>query len=212
MIDVSDHLDACRLTLMDAAKRSWSDAELLECTNDSVALACSLAPDLYVVTDDAHPLEVGVRQQLPDGGLVLIDAPYNGEGSAVTLQAQAEIARVHPGWAAAPSTAAVSFVMYDQRSPLTFMVYPPASSGATLAIVYGATPEPAADASDQIPLPSWTKRVLWALTLSKAYAKNTQRQDLAKAKDYLSMGTSILQAWTETKAKRAAPIDDKGVH
>lgn len=212
MISVSVHADSCRTTLLDTSKTTWSDDEILQATNEAVAMACSLVPDLYVVTDEQHPLAIGVRQSLPDGGLVLIDAPYNGEGGAVTIEAQTEIARVHPTWAAAPSSSAVRFVMYDPRSPLTFMVYPPAQSGATLAIVYGAQPEDAAYLSATIPLPGWTRRALWALTLAKLYGKNTQRQDLGKAKDYLAMGTGILQAWSEAKAKRAAPVDLQGVH
>ena len=189
-----------RATLIDAAKATWSDADLLAYLNDAIAMVCGLYGDLYIVVNNAFGLTPGVRQALPAGGVVLVDIPYNGQGSTVTQQAVTEVGRVHPTWAAETATTDVRFYMYDRRSPATFLVYPPAASGATVSIVYGAVPSAIAS-GDPVPLPDWTERALWALVLSKAYAKSTQRQDLTKSKDFLSIGMSIFDKWAEGKAR-----------
>lgn len=209
MTAASTILSQARTTLIDASARAWSDDELLGYLRMAVNSACALLLDLYVDVVD-HALDAGMRQTLPEGALVLIDATTNGNGGPVTQQALTELARTQPEWASA-TPGQPSFFIYDKRSPKTFMVWPPAGSGASLDLVVGATP-PEFASSDELPISAWFDRALWAFVCGMALAKNTDRQDLTKSAAFMGMFNADMAAWKVTKENTVSPADRKGVH
>lgn len=205
----SDLVASARSTLIDADASTWSDDELFSYLRMGVNKACALLLDLYVdVVDQA--LQPGMRQQLPDGALVLIDAPTNGAGGPVTQQALTELQRTQRTWAAA-TAGPTSYVVYDKRSPRTYLVWPPASSGASLEIVVGTLP-PAFTSSDEIPISEWFDTALWAFICAMALAKNTTRQDLNKTGAFMGVFNADLDRWKAVKDATVSPPDRQGVH
>lgn len=202
-------VDECRLTLIDAAKVTWSDAELLGYLNSGIAQACGTILDAYVKVTSAFALAAGARQTMPADALVLIDIPRSGTG-AMAQQALSELARVHPTWPADTAGDPVYFI-YDRRSPLTFLVYPPAASAKTVELVYGAVPA-TITLPDTIPLSPWYDTPLWQYVLAKAWAKNSKHQDLEKSKAFMAAYTAALEIWAKAKAANVSPPDIEGVH
>lgn len=209
MTSASTILGQARETLIDADATTWSEAELLGYLRMAVHKACALLLDLYVTVVD-HPLDAGLRQYLPEGGLVLIDAPTNGDGGPVTQQALTELQRIQREWGAA-TPGQPAFFVYDKRSPLTFQVFPPASSGASLELVIGALP-PEFTSSEEIPISPWFDTALWAFVVGMALAKNTTRQDLTKTATFMGVFNADMAAWKATKDATVSPPDRQGVH
>jgi len=215
MSGTSDLIAQARVTLIDdvdgddIANRTWSDDELLGYLRMAVNKACALLLDLYVrvVT---HPLDPGARQYLPEDGLVLIDAPINGNGLPVLQASLTELSRVQRNWPS-DTVGQPSYFMYDKRSPRTFLVSPPAASGATIELVYGATP-PAFGFSDTLPISAWFDSALWAFICGMALAKNTTRQDLNKSSQFMGMFQADIERWRAVKDATVSPPDKQGVH
>jgi len=202
-------IDQARTTLIDTSARTWAEDELFGYLRMGVNQACAALLDLYVTVVD-HALDAGMRQYLPEGGLVLVDATTNGDGGPVTQQALAELARTQPEWRTA-TPGQPSFFIYDKRSPQTFMVWPPAGSGASLELVIGAMP-PEFSSSDELPISAWFDRALWAFIVGMALAKNTQRQDLTKSALFMAMFDKDIAAWKAAKESTVSPPDVRGVH
>lgn len=209
MSSASDLILKARVTLIDGNANTWPDDELLGYLIMGVNKACALLQDLYV-TVTTHALVPGMRQYLPEGGLILIDATTNGDGAPVTQQALTELARVQREWAAAPG-GQPEFFIYDKRAPKTFMVWPPADSGATIELIVGAEP-PAFSYSDELPISAWFETALWAFVVGMALAKNTARQDLTKTGLYMGIFSNDLAAWKAAKESNVSPPDPTGVH
>lgn len=198
-----------RTTLIDANARTWSDEELVDYVVQGINKACALLLDLYVEVVD-HALDPGMRQTLPEGGLVLIDATTNGDGGPVTQQARNELARTQREWGNA-SSGQPSFYCYDKRSPQTFLVFPPADSGASIELVIGALPPPMTS-SDELPISAWFENSLWAFTCAMALAKNTTRQDLGKMGQYMGLFQADLDRWRASKDAAISASDERGVN
>jgi len=213
MSGASTLIAQARTTLLDNADtpsdQTWPDDELLGYLRMGVNKACALLLDPYVQVVQ-HALELGMRQYLPESALVLIDATTNGDGQPVLQQALTELARTQREWAAAEAGEPRYFI-YDKRSPKTFMVWPPASSGASVELVLGTLP-PAFDASDQVPIDEWFDTALWAFVCGMALAKNTTRQDLGKSTQFMAMFNADLDRWRAVKDATVSPPDRQGVH
>lgn len=199
-----------RVTLIDSAKVTFTDDELLAYLNEGIAHACGVLLDIYVKAEVAT-LAAGVRQNLPAGGLLLLDIPRNSTGETVTQAALAELSRTHPNWAAETGAGVVNYFMFDRRTPATFLVYPPATVSAAVELVYGAIPTEVV-LGDEIPVSRAFDTALWAYVIGLAYAKNTKTQDLQKSQGYLGLFNQILSDWKKAKESTALPPDLKGVH
>ncbi len=206
---VSTLLGQARTTLIDADSDTWTDTELLGYLVMGVNKCCALLLDPYITVVD-HELSSGMRQYLPEDGLLLIDPTTNGDGAPVMQQALTELARTQPTWANA-TPGQPSYVIYDRRSPKTFMVWPPAGSGASVELVIGAMP-PAFGLSDVIPIDQWFDSALWAFVCGMALAKNTARQDLGKSQQFMAMYTADLERWDKAKSNTIATADRQGAH
>lgn len=209
MTTVSTIAARARLTLIDAAARTWSDDELVDYVNQAIGKACAYLLDIYVTVVD-HAMTPGMRQTLPDGALVLIDATTNGDGGPVTQQARNELARTQRAWGNAPG-GQPSYFCYDKRAPLTFLVFPPADSGASLELIVGAAPD-VLTGSDEIPISPWFENALWAFTCGMALAKNTNKQDLTKTALYMGMFQTDLDRWRASKDAAVSAADEQGVN
>lgn len=204
----SDVLTRARSTLLDAGKVAWSDAELISYLNSGMTQVVSLKPNAYPKAATLT-LAAGVAQALPADGVMFLDCSRNGDGNMVTVTNVHEIARVHVNWAAeAPSSPLC--VMLDPRFPRIFYVYPPSPASHGLPVVYGAIPPRVAVLSDPISLVDTYETALWAFVCSMAYAKNSKRQDFAKADEMMKLFTQTVTGNVVVERATTSKPDIKG--
>lgn len=191
----SDCVDAARLALFDPAPGAgWSDAELLTYLNEAIRDSVAAKPDIYPVSGDI-PLVAGVVQALPAGGVLLIDATHNvGTGRTVTVTDLALLQEANRFWPAATQQAEVENFAVDPRTPRKFLVSPPNNGAGRIHGTYGGTPATLAATTDTFPLLDIYQPAMTAYVIGRAYAKNSKRQDPAKAATYRQQWAQALGA------------------
>lgn len=197
MLQATDILTRARYTLLDANKQGWSDDELLSYLNGGMTQVVSLKPDALPIVD-LVALDPGVMQELPANGVLLLDAVMNGQGSTVTLQSLHEFSRVHPDWAK-DAEGPTRYVLFDPRLPRHYHVYPQASSGRNVWLKYGIMPDRLDGPNKFIDFADWYETPLWAFVVASAYAKNAQRQNLAKSAQFMAMFTQFVAGNTQAE-------------
>lgn len=176
--------DGAALTLVDTDHVTWSVAELLGYLNEALRATALVKPDL-VTKQEALTLAAGVLQNLPADGISLIDITRNVAGTQrvvtqVDLQMLAEVQRF---WPAATQEVAVEHFTVNPTAPRQFNVYPPNDGTGQVIALYGVVPTALTAVSETIPVLDIYQQPLLQYVLSRAYAKNTKRQDLVKAAD-----------------------------
>lgn len=138
----SDIISRVRLILDDASATGWSDAELVDWVNDACTFVALLRPDSCVVNANMT-LAAGTKQSiagLTPVGLRLLDVVYNvTTGRAMRMVDRRRLDSSQPTWHATTAGEPTDFT-FDNRDPATFYVYPPASAGRQLNIVYSRVP------------------------------------------------------------------------
>lgn len=185
-VAVEDILDDVSRTLLDTARRTWSRVSLIDYMNEALRASSAVKPDVYTVRANT-PLEEGTLQELPAGGIALIDIPRNslqsgGEGRVVT-QVDAELlAEANRFWPRATTQSQVEHYTADPRDPRRFQVFPPNDGTGLVEMLYAAVPSTVTGSSGEtFPLNDTYQPAITAYMEAKAYAKNTRRQDLTKA-------------------------------
>lgn len=140
----SDLLTRAGDILQDQTNVRWVQAELLRYLNDGRRELAIHRPDLYSVTY-TMTLAAGSKQDIPMDGNRFLDATRNvssagAVGRAVRIVEREVLDAQNPDWHTEDGTTAIKHFMFDERSPKTFYVYPPAVSGTKLDIVYSKSP------------------------------------------------------------------------
>ncbi len=128
--------------LGDPTSVHWTIDNICRWFNDGQRDAVTRRPDL-TSTRATKSLSAGTVQTLPTGGTGLLDIPRNASGTkrAITKVDRTILDRHQPGWHNLTGVTEILHYCYDVREPLTFLVYPPAaSSGASVELVYTASP------------------------------------------------------------------------
>lgn len=180
-----------RTTLVDADAVGWSDDELLQYLNEAQRAVVLLKPDANAISVEIT-LAAGTRQALPADGVAVFDLEFNvASGRRITLVDKEVLDETNRFWPAATRVVDVEHWCADPRERTAFVVTPPNDGTGEVLAVYGAVPE-ALEAEDPIGLGDHYEPVLIQLTLARAYAKNTQRQDLAKSTAAMQAATTML--------------------
>lgn len=196
--------DAAAVTLVDTDNITWSEAELLGYLSEALRATALVKPDLVTV-QAAVTLAAGVLQNLPAGGIALIAIPRNTSGRVVTEVDQQLLDEVQRFWPGATPEATVEHFTVNPTTPRQFNVYPPNDGTGEIVILYGAVPTAIADPDDELPVTDVYQSPLTQYVLSRAYAKNTKRQDLVKA-------AAAMQDWARAigaKSQAQAAISPK---
>jgi hypothetical protein len=177
-------VNACRVTLIDAQAATWSDDELLGYLNEARRTVVLLKPDAYTVREYLA-LVAGTKQQLPAGGVAILDCGDNeATGRVATLVDRELLDHMNRFWPAATPESGVMHWCADPRDPRRFDVAPPNDGTGSLEVLYGMTPAAVA-LGEEIGLLDVYQYPLECFTLARAYAKNTKRQDLGKSGGYM---------------------------
>ena len=174
----------CVETLQDPTSIRWPVAELVRYLNDGQREVALYRPDSMGTTATVTCV-AGTKQALPANGAKLIDVVRNAAGTkkAVRLTNREILDAQTPGWHNLVGAAEVLHFMYDPRDPKVFYVYPPATTGAQLDIVYSAYPTDIAEPSDaslytavtgSISLPDIHANALQDYILYRAYTKDSE--------------------------------------
>lgn len=177
-------VNACRVTLIDSAAATWSDAELLGYLMEGQRQVCFLKPDAYTQRDYVD-LAAGVKQALPANGIAILDVGDNEvSGRACTLVDKEMLDHSNRFWPAGTQEVDAQHWAADPRDPRRFDVTPPNTGTGSLEVLYGAyTPD--TELGVDITLNDSYQFALECFVLHRAYAKNSKKQDLAKAGAYL---------------------------
>ena len=130
--------------LQDQTNVRWAQAELLRYLNDGRRELAIHRPDIYS-SSSPMTLVAGSQQTIPSDGNRFLDAVRNVSAANVVGRAVRVVEREIldaqlPDWHTETASTSLKHFMFDERSPKTFYVYPPAAAGHKLEIVYSKSP------------------------------------------------------------------------
>jgi hypothetical protein len=143
-LSASDVLTRAADIIQDQTNVRWPQDELLRYLNDARREIAIARPDLYATTSTVTLTSGGTRYSLPADGVRLIDVtrnmPSGVAGKAIRIVEREILDAQKPDWHTETASAIVKHFMYDERNPRQYYVYPPATAGHQIEIVYGQTP------------------------------------------------------------------------
>ena len=143
-LTATDVLTRASDIIQDQTNIKWPQEELLRYLNDGRREVAIVRSDLYA-TSVAHVLLAGTKQAIPSDGLRFIDGVRNvtsgdAVGKAVRVAEREILDAQRPGWHTEAASVDIKHFMVDERNPKVFYVYPPATAGHKMEIVYLKTP------------------------------------------------------------------------
>lgn len=193
----SDIIDRARIVLQDADATRWPDAELFKWINDGQRLIVLVRPDSSS-TNSTVTLVAGSRQTLPGDGIRLLDVVRNiksdnSAGRSVRMVDRERLDSQDFNWHSATATGSVINFIYDNRDPLRYYVYPQATAGMKLEILYTKNPTDVATGASTLALPDIYFEPLLNYVLYRAYGKDAEHgMNQTMSRDYLSLFMSML--------------------
>lgn len=184
---VSEIFGTVREVIQDELSVRWTDAELIDYLNDAVRTAVLLKPDISPITEE-FTCAAGYKQSwstLTTEIVQLLDvtqttATGGGTETPVTFIKRNVLDLELPTWRSATASATIQYYMYDPKQRDVFYVYPPATAGATIELVYTGLPVAVTATTDEVPLidiyaPALINYVIWrAYTKDSDYSGNPQ--------------------------------------
>lgn len=161
----------------------WAASELVIYLNDGQRESCVLRPDAFATTA-ALTLAAGVRQALPAACSKFFDMHRNTSVAAITKVDKKLLEVSDPTWYSRAGSATIQHFCFDPREPLAFDVYPPATTAASVDLIYAATPAEVAaptapglaytTVTGNINCPDAFKNALISFVLFRAFAKDAE--------------------------------------
>lgn len=151
-IPASTIIERASLALVDPSFVRWTAAELISYLNAGQDTLVDLRPEANAAYVELE-LVAGARQDLATNpGLstvrpaALMDIVSNLTDTydAVTSTTREALEASSPGWRGAAASTVIQHFMFDARTPASFLVYPPAATGATVEAMVALYPAPVA--------------------------------------------------------------------
>lgn len=132
--------------LNDAGMVTWKKRTVVRAIHSGVVNVTCYRPDSFSARETVD-LVAGVDQTLPDGAHRILDSvcAVDAGGSdtlPVFIRKKPEMYNIDPLWYSQPATLDIEDVIYDERVPLSFQVYPPAQQGAKVKLILAKVPGP----------------------------------------------------------------------
>jgi hypothetical protein len=198
-------IDRARLTLNDAAKDRYPDAEMFAYALDGLREAATFRPDLFSVVVPMS-LQAGVEQIIPPGAWFLISVERNSNGDEVLEASYDAWHKYSTDWrthTAGPTEFWMRFPSSKTHQPITkFYVYPPAIDNAQLYVVVGQCDLSAQVIGGAVPLPEPYQPALIAYMIFRAETKDDQHVVTARAQTFYEKFVVLLGA--ALKAEKTA--------
>jgi hypothetical protein len=159
----------------------WPATELVAHLNDGQRALCELRPEMFAVTV-ATTLIAGPKQATPANCSKLLEIPRNTNGNAIRPVERVQLDAIEPTWYTKTGVAVIKHTMVDARENNTFYVYPPASVGASVDLVYAAFPTDvpapsgitASTVTGNVNVNDQFKTALLHFVLSRSYMKDAE--------------------------------------
>lgn len=167
--------------LQDPEGTRWKATELVAHLNDGQRALVELRPEMFAVTV-ATALIAGPKQTVPAACAELLEIPRNTSGNAIRPVDRAQLDAIEPNWYVKNGVMAIKHTMVDAREPNVYYVYPPASVGASVDLVYAAWPAEvpapsgvtAATVTGNIGVDDSFKNALLHFVLSRSFMKDAE--------------------------------------
>jgi hypothetical protein len=180
---INSLVEKAQIVLQDTTKVRWDDAELIDWASDGQREAVILKPN-SCVNHESMTLSAGTKQTLPSTGVMFIDMPRNltPTTDAIRVCSREILDAQRPTWHSDTNTSGkIQHFTFDPRDPKTFYVYPKATDGWTVEIVYSASPGTLSDGST-ISIDDIYANCLIDYMLYRAYSKDaTYASNAARA-------------------------------
>lgn len=188
----SDIVNDARAILLDDGAVEWSNADLLGFVTDAGRLLSNFKPDAYPIRAFI-PMVAGTNQELPAGGVAIIDLSQNEVSKrSATIVDKELLDHENRFWQAATGELDVQHWCADPRDPRRFDITPPNNGSGSVLAVYGAAPPALADMSDPIVYVDTYKYALTCFTLHRAYAEQSRKGDVVKSQQWLQNGLQAI--------------------
>jgi len=204
-VNVGDLLDSVSTTLLDQARRTWEQPELVSYLKEALAATANVKPDMYTRQEFMTPV-VGISQVIPEDGVALLDVIQNATGQVVTQVDAGLLDEANRFWPAATRETEVEHFAADPRDPRRFNVTPPNDGAGSIQILYGAIPEVTGSSGETLPIAGSYLAPLTFYVLGKCYAKNSKKQDLGKATSYMNQWGALIGLKTKGQVAAAPKV------
>lgn len=193
-IRVGDILTRASITLNDEEFVRWTKEELYGWVNDGACEVVLRRPAARAVTT-VVTLIAGTFQQMPEGTLVLLDVIRNvkadgGPGRPVRRTDRQLLDDQMPTWQEMKQADTIKHFMFEEATPTTFYVYPPAKAGTKVDILHSEAPPLIAGDDDMVQLDRAYLGPIVSYVMYRCLAKDSEFANAA-------MATAHFQAFTE---------------
>ncbi len=194
---ITDLLSTVSFILSDTGHVSHPEPDLFNALNNGCRMVVVARPDAKSTMGTVTLVE-GAKQTLPDEALRLIETYYNANGFPIQMVNRKELDRTQPNWVNLDPADEVYEVMYDERLPDIFHVYPPAKAGIEIELGYSLMPDVVTTRDDAFPLPEKYIPAVIEWMLYQMYAlDSTNTQSKQQAHFHNSQFYTMLQAKTQ---------------
>jgi len=228
----SDITSRARILLNDIDATRWVDTELIKWINDAQKLVAMVRPDASVATY-VISLIAGTKQRIPDGsvggvgsGFRLLDVIRNVTtvtgsttanqvvtvaGRSIRIVDREVLDTQDPAWHSGVSSSEIKHYIYDNRNPVVFYVYPPATVGTKIELMYSVAPTDAVDTASTLSVSDIYQDVILNYVLFRSYSKDAEYASNATlANGYLSVVNSMLGIKTQKDVAYSPDLNSKG--
>lgn len=172
-IQASKIIEDARVLLQDPTGIRWPDDEMLSWLSAGQREIVALRPDTNPKTVNFTPV-TGSRQVIPSDGHAFIDVPANVNGRAVTVVPKHLMDSQTPNWRSSTASNTALHVVFDPRTPKAFFLFPPATSGSSIELVYAVSPAELTTLSQVISIDDIYANPLTDYVCYRAYAKDLE--------------------------------------
>jgi hypothetical protein len=221
---VSDITSRARILLNDQDGTRWLDNELISWLNDAQKLVALTRPDSSV-SNSTMTLVSGTKQTLPGAGFRLLDVMRNiavdgvTGGRSIRAVDREVLDSQDPSWHTGTQSGTIKHFIYDNRNPLVFYVYPPASAGTKIEIMYSVAPTEivynpanvAATLAIDLAISDIYLEAILNYVMYRAYSKDAEfSQNPQLAAGYLQTVYSMLGIKTQKDVAFSPDLNSKG--
>jgi hypothetical protein len=177
--------------LEDTGNVTWTRAELLDWLNEAQSQVVAYSPTANAVRQNLS-LTAGTLQTLPAGTIVLMDVPRNVDGPSIRLISRELLDAAPYDWHTSKANAVVKNYVYSSDEGGVFYVFPPNTGAGNVVVVFCKVPSAITNEVQAIELDDTDQAALLNYMMFRAYSKDTDYADGARATGYFGVFKDVL--------------------
>jgi hypothetical protein len=193
----------------------WLNAELMLYISDGQEFIVNKRPDASA-QDVVVTLVAGTKQALPAGSIFLLDVYRNITGGApgrvVRYIDRDMLDQQNPNWHSATNNGFIQHVMYDERVPLQFFTYPPATAGQQIEISAAEQPTDVVNLTDSLTIATAYREALLSYTLMRCFMKDTEANGMQKAMMHMQALSNALGIKLVSDQAQSPDLTNRGAN